>query len=180
MSLNYNSEPGNAEFRLNRGDTNYAPLKMGSQIIRRSKRVFKGIYDFAVQGGAIGTIGLYDAFHGKAQTLYLPANFIVTDFILDCTTALTSGGSATAAITSGQSAGDLLTATAYSSAPFTGVITYSSATSANLGAANTSSAVKVPSTQASPGSQVSVVIATAALTAGQFICHIEGFLSDLL
>jgi hypothetical protein len=177
---NYNVEPQNAEFKGNHNDFGHAPTRWGSQILRRSKRTFKGIYDFAVQGGAIGTIGLYDPVFGKLVALSLPASFILTDIIIDCVTALTSGGAATVAITSGQSAGDILTATAYNAAPFTGVITCSAASAASFGAANTSTAIKVPSTQASPGSAVSLVIAAAALTAGQVVVHLEGFLSDLL
>lgn len=172
MSIS-NQEPQNTEFRLNHGDTNFVPMKLGSQVVRRSKRVFKGSYDFAVQGGATGTIPLYDAVLGKVVPLVLPANFIITNVLIDGITALTSGGSATVALTSGQTAADLLAATAYNSAPFSGSIAAGVPVSA-------ATAIKIPATQAAPGSQVSAVVATAALTAGQFNVHIEGFLSDLL
>lgn len=167
--VNMNSELRNAVFQLNKGDTHYAPVRLGDQIGRRSKRTFKGIFDFAIQGGAISTIPLYDPVFGKGVALNLPASFIITDVCIDVITALTSGGSATVALTSGQGAGDLLTATAYSSSPFTGAVSI----------IQLSSAIKVPVTQAQPGSQVSAVVAVAALTAGQFAVHIEGYLSDL-
>lgn len=170
--INMNQELLNAEKRLNLGDVHYVPIKLGAQITRRSKRVFKGVYDFATQGGAATTINLYDPVFGKAQALNLPANFIITNVLIDVTTALASGGSATVALTSGQGAGDLLSATAYSSAPFSGSIAAGTPVSA-------ATAIKIPATQAAPGSTVSAVVAVAALTAGQFIVHIEGFLSDL-
>jgi len=170
---NMNQEPQSAEFRLNHGDDKYAPMKTGSQIVRRSKRVFKGVFDFAVQGGAIGSVALYDPVYGKAVPLNLPANFIITNVLIDVVTALASGGSATVALTSGQNAADLLAATGFGSAPFSGSIAAGIPVSA-------ATAIKIPATQAEPGSQVSAVIATAALTAGQFNVHIEGFLSDLL
>lgn len=179
MSNNMNVDLQNAEFRINHGDLAYAPMKVGSQITRRSKRSFKGVYDFNVQGGAIGAISLYDPVFGKMQPLYLPASLIITDLIIDCTVAL-AGAGATVALSSGVGAGDLLAATAYNAVPFTGVVSYASGTSGNLGAANTSSAIKVPATTAVPGSLVTATVAGAALTAGQFIVHLEGFLSDLL
>jgi len=179
----------NAETRINRGDTGYAPQKMGSQIVRRSKRVFKAVYNFAnpVQGGAIGTIPLLDPVWSQASSgplgglqvlggsaqLYLPANFIVTNVLIDVITAFTGTG-ASVALTTGQSAADLLGATAISSAPFVaGTIAAGIPVSA-------ATAVKILGTTASPGSGVAMVVSGAALTAGQMNVHIEGFLSDLL
>lgn len=173
MAINENIEAQSVEFALNRGDVHYRPHRLGVQVIRRSKRVFKGCYDFAIQGGAIGSIALYDPGYGKAQPLNLPSNFIISNVLIDGITALTSGGSATVALTSGQTAADLLTATAYSSAPFSGSMLAGIPVSA-------ATAIKVPATQAAPGSAVAMVIAVAALTGGQFNVHIEGFLSDLV
>ena len=186
MSVNMNQDALNAETRINRGDTNYPVHKMGSQIVRRSKRVFKAIYSFSNQCGAIGTIALVDpvwaqsagplggvAVVGGVQQLCLPANFIITNVLLDCITAFVGTG-ASIALTSGQNAGDLLATTAISSAPF---VAGTIAAGIPVGA---STAIKIPSTQAQPGSPVSMVISGAALTAGQLNVHIEGFLSDLL
>lgn len=169
---NMNVEPQSAEFKLNHGAHDHAPLKTGSQIVRRSKRVYKGIYDFAIQGGAIGSHALYDPVFGKLIPLDLPANFVIVNVVIDCMTALASGGAATVALTSGQVAADLLAATAYTAAPLNGTIAAGVPVSA-------ATAIKIPALQADPGSQVSMVIAAAALTAGQFAVHIEGFLSDL-
>jgi hypothetical protein len=169
--INQNQAMQNEEFRINHGDTNYAALKMGSLVVRRNKRLYKGCYDFGTQGGAIGTIALFDPVYSKTQALVLPANFIVMQCIIDVITAPTSGGSATLALTSGQGAGDLLTATAKAS--FTGIL-------AGVPVGTAATAIKIPAAQANPGSTVSVVIATAALTAGKFNVFLEGYLSDQL
>lgn len=171
MSINMNQEPQNVEFKLNKGDVHHTPLRMGTQIVRRSQRVFKGVYDFAVQGGAISTIALYDPAYGKKIALNLPANFLISNVTVDVITAPTSGGSATLALSSGQTAADFLAATAKAS--FTGIIQ-------GIPAGAASSSIKVPAAQASPGSPVTLAVAVAALTAGQFVVHIEGFISDLL
>lgn len=165
-----NLEARNTEFQLNRGDVHYRPQALGGQVVRRSKRVFKGIYDFAVQGGAIGNIALYDPVYGKGAALNLPMNFLITNVVVDNITAPLSGGSATLAFSSGQNAADLLAATAVASMTgFFAGIPVSAATG-----------IKIPSTQAQPGSPVTLAVAVAALTAGQIAVHIEGFLSDLI
>jgi hypothetical protein len=180
-----NQEALNAETRINRGALNYRPLLVGSQIVRRSKRVFKAMYNFSTLGGAIGTIPLVDPVFsvgagtlggapalGGIQGLCLPASFIITNVLIDCVTAFVGTG-ASVALTSGQNAGDLLATTAISSAPFVaGTIVAGIPVSA-------ATAIKIPSTQAQPGSAVAMVISGAALTAGQLNVHIEGFLSDL-
>ena len=166
---NMNQELQNTEFRLNRGDAHFAPMALGSQVVRRSFRVFKGVYDFSVQGGAIGAIALYDPVFGKAVPLNIPANFIIWECLIDVITAPTSGGSATIAFNSGQTTADLLAATAIAS--ITGFV-------AGIPVGTAASAIKVPSTQAQPGSAVTITVATAALTAGKFNVHLTGFLSD--
>lgn len=167
--MSVNDKPQNVEFKLNHGDVHDVPLKLGSQIVRRSKRIFKGVYDFAVQGGAIGTLNLYDPIHGKTVPLALPAAFIITKVMIDCLITATSGGSATVALGSGQATGDLKAAAAFGG--YTGIIDGIP----NGAAAN---AIKVPATQANPGSVATLTIAVAALTAGKFNVHIEGYLSD--
>jgi len=65
-------------------------------------------YDFAVHGGAVGTIGL---------RVSLPVGAIVVNAFMNVRTALTSGGSATMSLGI-QGAADLVAATAYGSAPW--------------------------------------------------------------
>lgn len=156
------------EFQLNRGDVHNNKLQLGSLVHRRSVRVFKGCYDFSVQGGAISTISLYDPVLSNQQALVLPASFIISKVLIDVLTAPV-GASATIALTSGQNAADLLAATAIAS--FTGLID-----GIPTSAATTN--IKIPAAQASPGSTVSMVIATTALTAGKFNVFITGFMSD--
>lgn len=111
-------------------------------------------FDFSAQGGAIGSIN---------TGLYVPANAHVTRFYVEKATAFTSGGSATVAF-SMASAGDLMAATAYSNAVFTanigtGIPTGTPATFVK----NTSGTEK----------QITLDIATAALTAGKYNLHLE-------
>lgn len=65
-------------------------------------------YDFAVHGGAVGTIPL---------RVSLPTGAIVCNAFMRVRTALTSGGSAEVALGI-QGAADLVAATAYGSAPW--------------------------------------------------------------
>ena len=54
----------------------------------------KAIYDFAVDGGAASTIT-------PASSEVIPANAIIVDIMSVCTTACTSGGSATIRLKAG-------------------------------------------------------------------------------
>jgi hypothetical protein len=170
--------PQEVEFMLNNGDLRHAPLQLGGQVVRRSKRVFKGVWDFAVQGGAVGAVPLYDPmlsppistspYKPPNEPLVLPPNFIVSKVMLDVLTAPTSGGAATIAL--GVLTGvDALAATAYGSV--TGLVDGIP----NGAAAN---AIKVPGNHALPGVQPQLTIAAAALTAGKINVHFEGYLSD--
>ena len=159
--------PQGAEFILNQKG-GYRPLNLGAQIVRRSKRVFKGVYDFSVQGGAVGAVNLYDPTLGKSQPLILPPSFVISNVLIDVLTAPTSGGAATIALTSGVGAGDLKAAAGF--AGYTGILAGVPVSAAT--------AVKVPAATASPGLIAQLVIAAAALTGGKINVHIEGFLSD--
>jgi hypothetical protein len=178
--------PQDIEKRMNLGDLRYAPLQVGSQVVRRSVRVFKGVFDFAIQGGAIGTINLYDqalapvtkpgmnlnvaTLSSKYQPLVLPASFIILNVIIDVLTAFSTTGSPTVAFSSGVAANDIKTATATSSLTV-GLV-------AGIPVNTAASAVKVPATQAAPGAIPNVVVAVAALTAGKANVHFDGYLSD--
>lgn len=178
---NPNITPQDVEKRLNlSGGTDYAPLMLGSQIVRRSKRVVKGLYDFSVLGGAIGTIKLIDPVQAISSqpkllgvqgvpNLILPPSSIIVRALIDVITAPV-GASATIAIGTGVAANDLKTATAitsYSVGLLDGIPVNTAATS-----------IKVPVAQAAPGVNPSMTIATTALTAGKFNVHIEYYLSD--
>lgn len=171
--------PQDVERRLNLGDIHYAPLVLGSQVVRRSKRILKCLYDFSVQGGAIGAIKLIDPvlvsgskpvlLGVQAQQLaILPPSAIVVRALIDVITAPLSGGSATVSVGTGVGAADLLAATAKAS--FTGLLdgipVNTAATSIKVSAATVA------------GVSPSMTIAVAALTAGKFNVHIEYYLSD--
>ena len=166
------------EFLLNKGDVRSPKLAMGSQILRRGQRIAKGIWDFSIQGGAIGAIKFYDPVHARGATvtksnwqpLYLPPSAIVVRGLLDVITTPTSSGSATMAFGTGVSATDLKTATGYGSLT-AGLYDLTP----NHTAANS---VKVTATTAQPGVIPIMTVATAALTAGKAVIHIEYYLSD--
>lgn len=114
----------------------------------------EGEYDFAVDGGAVGSITLRSV---NAAGAALPVGAVIMGGYVEVLTAVTSGGAATVAINS-EGAGDMVAAAAVSGAPwsttgrksvipvFTGATTVKTTAARNLVA----------------------TIATAALTAGKF------------
>ena len=126
------------------------PLKEG--VTGARLKVAVGKYDFAVDGGAVGTIPL------MGQTA-IPSGATIIGGFVDITTQVTSGGSATLALQV-NAANDISTAVAVASwtagvknvlpAPTTGAITASTAV------------------RTTAARDISLVVATAALTAGVF------------
>jgi len=114
-------------------------------------KTWKGSYDFAVDGGAVGTITL------RSDDGPLPIGSYIMGGILEVTTALDSGGSATAAIQV-EAANDTVTATAFGSSP------WSSTGRKSLIEVSTGATSVKTSAERKPA----LVIATAALTAGVF------------
>lgn len=113
-----------------------------------------GYYDFAVDGGAAGTINL----RGDS----IPAGASILAYKIGVDTALTSGGSATAAL--GVAAnGDILTATAFGSAPWS-----TTGTKAEVRGQALSQVTAAP---------IKFTIATAALTGGAFRVRVEWVLA---
>lgn len=112
-------------------------------------RVARAKYDFAVDGGAVSAIT-------PATNATIPDNAILLSVILNPTTALTSGGSATIAVgtSAGSSANSLKTATAVASysldALLAGVPVFTAASAVKMTAAGS----------------FTITVATAALTAG--------------
>ncbi len=113
-------------------------------------KTVRGEYDFAVDGGAAGTITL------RGDNSIPNGAYIVGGFV-DVLTAVTSGGAATVAVNS-QGAGDVVAAAAVSGAPWstTGI---KSVIPAFTGATT----VKTTTARS-----LAITIATAALTAGRF------------
>lgn len=79
---------------------------LGEQFMR-TQNVIMGSYDFAVQGGAVGTINLLDQ---AGRTIILPINTIIKQVYIDIITPIVStSNDGTLALTA-NSSGDLLAA----------------------------------------------------------------------
>jgi hypothetical protein len=117
----------------------------------RKMKLWKGSYDFAVDGGLVSTIAL------RSDDGDLPTNAVVMGGYLDVTTGVTGGASATGALQV-EAANDTVNAAAVTGAPWS-TTGRKSIIPAFTGAASLkTTAVRQPS----------VVIGTAALTAGKF------------
>jgi len=115
-----------------------------------------GEYDFAVDGGAVGTITLRGS-GGASMGNQIPSGSVITGGYIEVDTPVTSGGSATVAV-SVEGAADLQAAAAVSGAPWS-TTGRKSIIPAGTGAT---------SVKASTSRSITVTIATAALTAGAF------------
>jgi hypothetical protein len=109
----------------------------------------RGRYDFAVDGGAIGSIAI------TAQKI--PANAIILGGVVEVDTALTSGGAATVAVQV-EAANDTVNAAAVSGAPWS-----TTGRKSTIPAFTGATTLKTTAAR-----DISVVIATATLTAGVF------------
>ncbi len=114
-----------------------------------------GEFDFAVDGGAIGTITLR-AQPGDATGNEIPAGSVIVSGYIEVDTPFTSGGAATVAATA-EAAGDLQTAAAVSGAP------WSTAGRKNV----TPAATGATSVKTTVRRNLTLTIAAAALTAGK-------------
>jgi hypothetical protein len=129
--------------------------------IDRAKNVIRATYDFAVQGGAIGSVVLKDREGNDAK---LPAKAIITRSFVDVITQPTSAGAATVAVHA-ESAADILGATAKASLPVGQLTGKQDNTVANF-------------VKTSVERKLKADIAVAALTAGKFHVFVEYVLSE--
>jgi hypothetical protein len=113
--------------------------------------IAKGHYDFAVEGGAVGTIGLIGS-------TAIPTGSVILGGYVDVTTPPTSGGAGTLAVQV-EGAGDLVAAAAVSGAP------WSTAGRKNIIPRLNDITTSIRTTAAR---DISAVVAVAALTAGVF------------
>jgi hypothetical protein len=111
-------------------------------------------YDFAVLGGAVSTIPV-------VGTAIIPANAVILEAGVDVVTIPTSGGAATVAVQV-EGAGDIIAAAAITGAPWS-TTGRKSAIPQNFGT----------SARTTVARDVSVVVATAALTAGVFDVYLK-------
>lgn len=144
---------------LNKMNSTAQKIRLGS-MLEGQRGVLRATYNFAVQGGAVGTVNLKDS-DGNDATL--PIGAIVTQVYIDEVTNVTSGGSATIALGANTTT-DLIGATAIAS--FSGIIagtpTGSAASMVKLTAART----------------LTATIGTAAITAGKLNVFVEYVVSE--
>lgn len=127
------------------------------------KRTYQFVYSFPVNGGSQGTILL-------TQTNgVLPTNFVLMNSFVDVITPLGSAGLALAAMTTGQSANDLIVATAFSGAPFS-----TSGPKVTLPLIGTIATWIKMTGNRSPA----IVVSVADLNAGKLNLFCEGYLSS--
>lgn len=151
-----------AQYDLNRFSPGaFSARQFGTKMMKQREYSVKCVYDFSVDGGAIGAITLKDE-QGKACVL--PNKAIIRDVLIDVVTAPTSLGLATIALGAGVSAVDLKAATAI--AAYTGLV-------AGIPVGSAATAIKLSADQ-SP----IATIAVAALTAGKLNVHILYQLSE--
>lgn len=145
---------------LNRMNSHAHAVQLGDKLFSTKQSVI-GKYDYSVQGGAVGLINLVDA---KGGTLKLPADFVITNVIIDRVTspgALTSG-----TISLGvNSTADLLAATNNTTFDGTSLL-------AGIPVGSAATAIKVTADSA-----VTMTLATTAYTTGKFYVEIEGYQS---
>ena len=126
--------------------------------IQKSMRVAKATYDFSVVGGAVSTLVIPGAD-------IVPSGAIIQDLIIDCTTACTSGGAATFAVTGGGLTLAGGTPIGVGAAPFT------AGTVGRVGVAGVIT-TGYPVQKATSSAALKVVIGTAAITAGVFTVYV--------
>lgn len=114
-------------------------------------KTWTGDYSFAVDGGAVSTITL------RSNDGPLPIGSVVFGGVLDVTTALTSSGSATAALQC-NAANDIVNAAAFDGAPWS-----STGVKDIIPDGTGSTAIKLTADR-----EPALVIGAAALTAGVF------------
>jgi hypothetical protein len=116
-----------------------------------SRKSVSFLYDFAVNGGAVGSINM---------GVFIPANAVIYGGYILCQTALTSGGSATISVGYSSAATILASNIAYTTFNSGGVVSIGVDLSANPKFLDTAR-------------QLTITIGTAALTAGSLTYFCE-------
>lgn len=149
-------------------------VQLGTQLQSKKVQLLKALYNFNVQGGAVGHVDLVDEEGNKAM---IPAGAIVKDCILHVLTPATSPGSASVAFDTGVLRNDLKDTT----------VKASLATPDSLVACTpvgtAASAIKMPgytdeySSEVTKEYTVGMSIFGAALDGGEFALYIEYILN---
>jgi hypothetical protein len=141
---------------------NVSPLEGLGTILNRTKNMMVVVYDFAVQGGAVGSVNLND---DQGNAAILPQGAIVQSVAAATVTDVTSPGSPTIALSLNASA-DLMAATAKTSLTSAVLLV-----GKPLGGA--SAGLWVGPVSPAAGKRVTADIATTAITAGKVKYFIE-------
>jgi hypothetical protein len=145
----------NDKYLLNRMNSVAQNLQLGD-LVHKTKNLVKVTYDYAVSGGAVGAVALYDA---DGKTVTLPDNAIIVGGFIDILTAMVStGGSGTIALTA-ESAGDLKAAV--DADTLSGIV-------AIIPVGTAATHIKLTAARTLVGA-----VATQALTAGKFDLYVE-------
>ena len=141
--------------RLNELDKK-APIEGLAGEVHKTKNVLKAVWDFAVQGGAVGSLLLLD---DRGNPAKLPSGSIITGGLIEVITALTStGGTGTVALTA-NAAADLLAAVDADTL---------SALHALIPVGTAATAIKLTAER-----QITLTIATNALLTGKIAVYID-------
>ncbi len=154
--------PADVAFMLNKGNVNYAPLKLGDQVVLNKVQTIKCKYSYAIQGGSTTAVKVLKATDGS--DCVIPDNAIIIKVLVDVYTPVTSGGSATLSLGLPSGATVLKASTAVAS--FTGIMDGTPAYTA-------ATAVKMTA-NGSPR----LAVGSSALTGGAFNVFISYVLSD--
>lgn len=133
--------------------------KREAAVLEFSSQIMSALYDFSLDGGAVGTYSF---------GISLPANAVVKAIYADVQTAATSGGSATYQLKAGSS--DLTADIAFDSA--TAGIDDAGVLSLPLNVSSPFDCLKLSS-----ASELKLSIETAALTAGKVRFAVEYYIS---
>ena len=155
------SSNNSAEYGLNLASPEQMrKYQLGTLVVKQQVRALKAKYDFATQGGAIGTIILKQ---DNGQPAVLPSRAVILNCIIDVQTTVASA-SGTVALSTGQTAADIKAATA--AASYTGLV-------ACIPVATAATSIKLTADRT-----MTATVATGALTAGKFAVLITYTLSD--
>ena len=136
----------------------FGDQQLGSNLVHQKVQVVQAGYDFAVQGGAVSTINLYDPLLGTASTVVIPSGAIIKQVLINVITPCTTSASGTMNLTA-QSAADLKAALA--AASWTGLV-------AGIPVGTAATMIKMTADRT-----LTTAIATGAITAGKFDVIVE-------
>ncbi len=135
--------------------------QLGTRLMLERTYNLRCKYDFAVQGGAVGSVNLLNP---SGAACKVPKNAIIQNVLIDVVTAGTTSASGTMALTA-QTAGDLKAALA--AASYTGLLD-------GIPVDTAATSIKLTADRTIIGT-----IATGALTAGKWYVHIRYIMSAI-